>query len=75
VTYVHRRLWPALVRLAQRLGEGRLAAIRELHTPEGRHRLEETPFPGWVPPDCFEASRRLTEEEAVEALGAWCREL
>src|SRR5207244_10000505 len=33
ITYVHRRLWPALVRLAQRFDSGRLAAIQEVHTP------------------------------------------
>lgn len=32
VTYVHRRLWPALVRLAEGFDADRLAAIREVHT-------------------------------------------
>jgi hypothetical protein len=32
VTYVHRRLWPALVRLAPELRARRLAALREVHT-------------------------------------------
>src|SRR5207249_2639303 len=32
VTYVHRRLWPALVRLGKQFDPGRLAAIREIHT-------------------------------------------
>jgi len=30
VTYVHRRMWPALVRLAQELNSDRLAAIRHV---------------------------------------------
>src|SRR5437763_6756577 len=37
VTYVHRRFWPALVRLADRLDADRLAAIQEVHTASGAH--------------------------------------
>lgn len=37
ITYVHRRLWPALLRLAPALGARRLAAIREVHTDTGAH--------------------------------------
>lgn len=37
ITYVHRRPWPALVRLASELKEERLAEIRELHTSVGTH--------------------------------------
>ena len=37
VTYVHRSLWPALVRLAPDIGRRRLDAIVELHTRTGRH--------------------------------------
>src|SRR5438128_8616568 len=35
-TCVHRRLWPALVRLAGRFTANQLAAIEEVHTPSGR---------------------------------------
>ena len=35
VTYVHRRLWPALVRLAGQFDASRLAALREVHTATG----------------------------------------
>src|ERR1700731_2550227 len=51
VTYVHRRLWPALVRLAQRFGADRLAAIEEVHTSSGRHEVNVRTFPEWVPED------------------------
>ena len=51
VTLVHRRLWPAIVRLADRLPKERLAAIREVHTERGHHVVEEIPFPDWVPPE------------------------
>ena len=49
VTYVHRRLWPALVRLARPLGARRLDAIREVHTATGKHKVEVVAFPKWVP--------------------------
>ena len=49
VTYVHRRLWPALVRLSDRFSADRIAQIRELHTEQGHHSVSETPFPAWVP--------------------------
>ena len=40
VTYVHRRLWPALVRLAGRFNADQLAVIEEVHTPSGRHKSQ-----------------------------------
>ena len=51
VTYVHRRLWPALVRLAGRFDANRLAAIEEVHTPSGKHEVRTTAFPDWVTED------------------------
>ncbi len=70
VTYVHRRLWPAIVHLADKLGPERVAAIREVHTPSGKHRAEMRLFPDWVPEDVKRASRQLTEEEAISQLPA-----
>src|SRR5262245_53227262 len=49
VTLVHRRLWPALVRLAPRFSRPSLARIREVHTAAGRHVVRSLPFPKWVP--------------------------
>jgi len=69
VTYIHRRLWPAVVRLADKLDKDLLAAIREEHTASGSHRVVETPFPAWVPSEDREAANRLTEEEALSQLG------
>src|SRR5712691_10969101 len=59
VTFVHRRLWPALVRLSRRLPRRRLAEVREEHTPQGKHRVTERPFPRWVPKDAFEEAKEL----------------
>lgn len=71
VTYVDRRLWPALVRLASRLPAGRLAALREVHTATGRHTLSIVAYPRWVPPAVRRAATRLSEADAARMLGAW----
>ncbi len=69
VTFVHRLAWPAVVRLSDRFPKERLAAVRQIHTEAGKHVVEETPFPRWVPQDVLEASRRLGETEAIAFLG------
>jgi hypothetical protein len=69
VTYVHRRLWPALVRLASRFARADLAAFREIHTAEGKHVLRMVPFPRWVPSAVRRQARKLTEAQARTKLG------
>jgi hypothetical protein len=71
VTYIHRRLWPALVKLAPTLPRKNLAAVREIHTGRGRHEIELVPFPRWVPAPATRQAARLTAADAVAALGAW----
>ena len=71
VTYVHERLWPALVRLAPRLPERSLARIREVHTPSGRHAVRSLAFPRWVPAGVRSRASRLSEVAARRALGTW----
>jgi hypothetical protein len=68
VTLVHRRVWPALVRLADRFPPERLAALTEEHTESGRHRKVETPFPDWVPPDVQVAANALADADALAML-------
>lgn len=69
ITYVHRRLWPALVRLAGDFAREDLAALREIHTPTGRHEVQLVQFARWVPPDVRRRARRLSEAQARRALG------
>jgi hypothetical protein len=64
VTFVHRRLWPALVRLADELGVDALAAIQQEHTPSGKHVNTTTPFPDWVDPATRRAAAKLSLVEA-----------
>jgi hypothetical protein len=68
VTYVHRRLWPALVRLAGQFDASRLAALREVHTSAGKHKVDAVAFPKWVPSGIRRAAARLTAEQAAEVL-------
>jgi hypothetical protein len=72
VTYVHRRLWAAVVRLAPRFSRRDLAAFQEVHTVRGRHELRVVPFPRWVPRMLRQAARKLSRAEAENALGPWC---
>lgn len=71
ITFVHRRLWPALVRAAGRLPTDRLAQVRDVHTSSGRHVTEEVPYPDWVPPSVRAAAQGLAEEAALAELAAW----
>jgi hypothetical protein len=71
ITFVHRRLWAALVRLADVLGKTRLAAIRQEHTPTGIHRNVVTPYPDWVPAGIEKSAAKLSEDEARTQLGPW----
>jgi hypothetical protein len=73
VTYVHRRVWPALARLARRFGAARLAAIQEIHTDAGAHRITRTPFRKWVSSDVIAKASTLSEEDAFAQLGPWAR--
>ncbi len=74
VTYVHRRLWPALVVLAAELGPARLARTRQEHTASGAHRTVTTPFPEWVPRAVLAAAKRMSRDAARAALRE-CSEL
>lgn len=73
VSFVHRRLWPALVALADELGKARLAEVRQEHTESGAHKNTVTPFPGWVPADVKKAASKLDAATARKQLGAWSR--
>jgi hypothetical protein len=73
ITYVHRRLWPAVVRLAHELGPHRLAAIREEHTTSGAHKLVTVAFPLWVPSAVRTAAEKLSDVEARMQCGDWLR--
>jgi len=71
ITLVHRRTWPALVRLAARFPRERLGRVHEEHTASGRHETSTTPFPHWVPDAVKVEAMALSENEALAVLGSW----
>lgn len=64
LTYAHRRVWPALVVLADEIGPQRLAAVQDVHMPDGHHESVETPFPQWVPEQVQEEAEGLALADA-----------
>jgi len=64
VSYVHRRLWAVLVKIAGDFDAEALGAIREEHTAGGKHQLVVTEFPKWVPAEVLAESKKLSEREA-----------
>jgi hypothetical protein len=71
VTYVHRRLWPALVKLSSRFEKGRLAKMWNEHTRTGAHRSRAIAFPEWVPGEVLREAERLSIPEAEQILAPW----
>ena len=71
ITFVHRRLWPALVRAASHFSAQQLERAGQQHTVLGYHVACNLAFPDWVPQEVTEQARLLSEQEAVDALGSW----
>ncbi|HWP82434.1 MAG TPA: hypothetical protein VNN76_07250 [Bacteroidota bacterium] len=71
ITFVHRRLWPALVRAAGRFPSDHLSQVREVHTKSGRHQTKEVPFPDWVPSSVRAVAETLSEESALAEFAVW----
>jgi hypothetical protein len=67
LTLVHRRLWPAIVKLASHFHPDQLAQVRQEHTASGRHLNRLTAYPAWVPAEILEEAEHLTAQDA-EAL-------
>jgi hypothetical protein len=55
--------------MADRFPLDRLAAVKEIHTKQGKHAVRETAFPDWVPEDVLAAARQLDDETALAVLG------
>lgn len=70
ITFVHRRLWPALVCAAGRFQSAQLARLSEEHTSSGRHVVKAIQFPAWVPAAVMVQGRKLTESAALDILAA-----
>src|SRR5437773_7109168 len=70
VTYVHRRVWPVLIKLAPRFDKKRLAKVWDEHTKSGAHVSRRIPFPRWVPEDVMKEAGALSIQEAERVLAA-----
>jgi hypothetical protein len=72
VTFVHRRAWPALVRLTRDgvLPADSAASLQQEHMPTGEHRNFVTPFPDWVDEVTAKIADAMTPE-AARAQHAW----
>ncbi|MFN0250504.1 MAG: hypothetical protein ACKV2T_26725 [Kofleriaceae bacterium] len=73
VTFVHRRVWPALVRLARDgvFAAARVESVHQEHTETGEHRNFNVPFPEWVPEDVAQAADAMSTDTARAELGTW----
>jgi hypothetical protein len=73
VTFVHRRMWPAIACLATGgvLAAGRVASIQQEHMPTGEHRNLVTPFPDWVSDDVTRAAAAISIDDARALFATW----
>jgi hypothetical protein len=71
ITYVHRRLWPALIKLASRFRKEQLAKVWDEHTRSGAHQSKREPFPNWVPSELIKEAEALSLAEAENILSPW----
>src|SRR6266496_6568388 len=71
ITYVHRRLWPALIKIASRFQKEQLAKIWDEHTRSGAHQSRREPFPGCVPSEVMKEAEALSVAEAEKILSSW----
>jgi len=71
ITYVHRRLWPALIKLASRFRKEQLAKVWDEHTRSGAHQSRREHFPNWVPSEVMKEAEALSVAEAENILSPW----
>jgi len=71
ITVVHRRLWPALARLAEAFPPERIAQVLDEHTASGRHVSRSVAFADWVAPEVVQEAEALGENEARTLLAEW----
>jgi hypothetical protein len=71
VTYIHRKLWPALVKLSSRFRKDQLARVWNEHAPTGAHRSRHMPYPEWVPSEVMRYADQLSISEAEQVLSPW----
>ncbi len=73
ITLIHERRWPALGRVADEFPTKSLSRTREVHGATGKHIVEETPFPAWVPAKVLAQAKQLSESDARQPLESLLR--
>jgi hypothetical protein len=73
VTLVHRRLWPALLRVAERLPPDATRVLLEEHTATGAHHTTTVGLREWAPVEVAAEADALSEAEALALLPAVVR--
>ena len=71
ITYIHRRLWPAFVRMAKEFPAHALDKAMQVHLPSGRHQRQDVPFPDWVPESVLGAAGKLSVRDASCEIEVW----
>ena len=71
ITYIHRRLWPAFVRMAGRFPVHSLDKVQQVHLPSGRHQRQDIPFPDWVSESVLDSARALSTPDASAEIETW----
>ncbi len=71
ITYIHRRLWPAFVRMAGEFPCHSLDKVQQIHLPSGRHKRYDIKFPDWVPESALNSAKRLSALDASAEIEVW----
>jgi hypothetical protein len=71
ITYIHRRLWPYFVRVANRFPAHTLDRVEEVHLASGRHERQDIPFPDWVPQSVLKTAKGISASDASLKLQNW----
>ena len=71
ITYIHRRLWPAFVRMAKKFPTHALDKAVQVHLPSGQHQRKDVPFPEWVPETVLGAAGKLSVRNASAEIEVW----
>lgn len=69
ITFIHRKLWPSLMRIAPQISLERLTAIEEIHTDSGKHQIIEKKYPDWVPEKTKMLSEKISMEDVYKLIG------
>lgn len=71
ITYIHRRLWPFFVRMAERFPSHALDKVQEVHLPSGRHGRKDIAFPDWVPQSVLRSAKKISAQGAAAEIRQW----